>query len=213
MSFARVVLVFMSALPGFAIPITGGSMTLTGFIDFQQALFSLTGENFDVRGGGGFAFPGFGTCNFPPCQPGETVNLGVLLHWGDDAGGEGTINGVYYNNLFFNNHNHGWSMSVPPLQLVAGVTSYTVPFTMDGGMRIYDCHPAGCSVPVCIFNCEDGSITGMGTMTATFAARPEGLYLREMTYDFAAPIPEPSTILLISAAVSLLWVRRRRLAD
>jgi hypothetical protein len=184
-------------------------MTLSSFTEAQRALFSLTGENFDVRGGGVFAFFPFGTCSTELCQPGETVNLGVGMHWGDDAGGSGTINGVFDDFIFFNNHPDGWSMRVPPLQLVAGVTSYTVPFTMDGTMRIYDCHPDLCNVPVCILNCEDGLVTGRGTMTATFSTLPEGLFLEEMTYDFAAPIPEPSTMFLFSACVPLLWLWRR----
>jgi hypothetical protein len=212
MSLARVVLMFASVLPGFAVPITGGSMTLSGISEDQTVQFSLRGENFDVRGGHYFAFHGPFVCNAEPCQPGETVELGVGLHFGGFGypGGSGTVNGVYYDRLFFNNYPDGWGPDVSPITLVAGVTSYTVPFTMVGNMRILNCRsPEDCLPEECIFNCDDPFITGRGMVTANFFSNPEGLTISHFIYEFAAPIPEPSTVLLICGCVPLWWVWRR----
>jgi hypothetical protein len=58
-----VVLVLATVLPCFAVPITGGSMLLSGISQDQTVQVSLTGENFDVRGGHYFAFHGPFVCN------------------------------------------------------------------------------------------------------------------------------------------------------
>jgi hypothetical protein len=48
-------------------------------------------------------------------------------------------------------------------------------------------------------------------VTATFYELPEGFLFRDdgISYEFAAPVPEPSTLFLISACVPLLWLWRR----
>jgi hypothetical protein len=104
-------------------------------------------------------------------------------------------------------------MDAAPIQLVENVSTYTVPFTIAGMMRILDCPSVDdCDLSDCIFNCDDGSVTGRGMMTANFFkgsfGDSEGLYVGLITYEFAAQIPEPSTVLLVAAGVPLLWLRR-----
>jgi hypothetical protein len=206
MSLARVALVLVSALPGFAVPITGGSMSSEIF-ELITIEFFPTGENFSIRGSGS-EFSNSGACMTQLCQPGETVELDHEI-W-VDAGGEGTINGVNYDGLYF--WIDDWRMHVPPLQLLEGVPSYTLPFTMNGFLRILDCPPLACE-PDCLFNCDGASpISGRGAMTANFFKASfgdsEGFYVGLITYEFETPIPEPSTLFLISACVPLLWLRR-----
>jgi hypothetical protein len=91
-------------------------MLLSGISEDNVVQFSLTGANFDVRGGHYFAFGFPSDCHVRHCQPGETMDLDMTMTWGGFGypGGSGTVNGVYDDNLSFGNDDCGpWTPPLP----------------------------------------------------------------------------------------------------
>src|SRR5918993_4869569 len=187
------------------IQITSGFVRVGG-ID-PRAQFAFEGEGFSVAG---FAQAFNSTMSLCfPCAPGTTLDLGGAFH-GPDALGSGVVDGIAYPTLFFNGMTGTFSSS-PSFQ-VSGDQALTVirNFTFTGEISGYLINPFvhGFTEPV-----FTKSLMGQGIVRGEFlvnADRPPLFFATSLNYEFAdtAPVPEPTTLLLVGTGAALAASRR-----
>jgi hypothetical protein len=185
---------------------------VSGFFEvgdhFEVRPFNLVGDSHGFTLFGRVGNPGFDPfCNdAPDCAPGDTARITQVWNGLDFPGANATYEGVTYtemNNLSsiafaevgFNN-----TLVLPAFEGTTGVLQ--TPFVMAGTFTL---------------NFEASPLVGSGTMTTTWNRRdsPEGSrwVLALTRYDFAdsaAPVPEPTTLVLTGLAGAAAAFRRRK---
>ncbi len=202
--------------------ITGGIVRIGGEPfsrnAFRAYLFDFSGTNFSVRSGAGDGESRQqpdGPCGFEACQPGTVVSPGSRAH--SENPGTVMFNGVTYSAWMFGTGNltfTGPSVVIPDTG--ATLVDVSTNFSMTGTLAVHDLlipeHPL-------LFTMN---FTGQGTAVLTFqlivnGPANTGYYLRNITYQFSDPVPEPATLLLfgtgLAGAAGAYQRRRRRLNE
>ena len=197
------------AAPAFSDPI----LITSGFLEVE----GRTPANFNEMrffGSRGFSFEGTGLLgNFGPedecllgCQPGQAVDL--FAAWsGGDLVGTATLDGANYQvngNSVSANVEFTGSLVLPPFDGDAAVLTAPFGFT---GLFIVEAQGGNPHIAE--------TLRGSGTVTTTWARELDpdggtGWFLDVALYEFAAPIPEPTTVTMLALGGAVLALRRRR---
>lgn len=192
--------------------ITGGSATSGNILG---GTFTLTGSNFELHGG---FYQGPNSCS--PCKAGQTISVGSF-NLGLDIVSQpipSTFGGTTYNTLYYSLGSMRFSSGIIVPNTSDALFTVTTPFSFTATLQ-------GCTDPQGPINfCHAGDIVfdnatfiGQGTATVQMSSVSDGadghLYsIRSIRYDFAAPTPEPATIVLLSTGLAGAGAiaRRRR---
>ena len=140
------------------------------------------------------------------CAPGSSIDLAIA----PSADGSGFLSrdGVHGFPVIRLNFSAP-SVTLPPDTGMPHVTAFQVPFTFAGQLTGF---PTSDLSGQPLF---DVALTGGGTASLNMFVEESAYLFSHLDYDFNAadPVPEPGTILLVSAGGALLWRRRRRRAS
>ena len=209
------VLLFGSPLRAEPVVITDGMIVFTD----SPGSFEVSGSGFDVRfhsylgrvGGGTF----FDVCP-GGCAPGSVVEWGTRSYVNSppryyDVAGVATVGGTTYPSVYFDvlATFTGPTVTLPGAGEETSFANPTGPFTFSGTLTGWgDASRTGSP----LFSLE---LTGSGS-AATWFDLYNGRYLAdyELEYRFAeaAPVPEPSTLMLLGTGAIGLLRRRARWA-
>lgn len=189
------------------IVITSGSVSLVGA--FGPTVYSLTGQNFSIAGGGDGGFSSARNCT--PCLGGNTLGANTVIIGNGLGSATVTINGTTSQGLFI----------LGTLQLSGG--GFTIPAVMTNVTL-----SSGFSLSASIFGCESQftctmdnavfSTTLQGGGTATLQLLFSGLnangdplfFFQSLVYNFGGTeVPEPMTITLLAAGLMSLGAKLR----
>jgi hypothetical protein len=197
-----------AALGADPIVITSGLVETN--VGISAARVTLEGEGFELRTAASFGSPLAPLCS--PCAGGTPVTLNGTYTQGLPFGGTLTIDGATYTDLHFLG---GSGTFVTPEVALPATGSLTLPFEFSGLLLAF-------SNPNDVQPVFSRQLAGSGTATASFV-RVSGednlfhLPSEGLQYRFeaaAAPVPEPTSMLLLGtglAAVAVGRWRRRKL--
>jgi hypothetical protein len=200
---------FPSAARADPLPLSG----LSHFVlDFEGDFFHFSGNSFDLSGRveSGVPIPRVHASSCESCFPGDVVNLSFHTAGDVDLGnGQGTINGVLFPSLTFRG---SLQFDVTPVAFPdvpadhIGSVSIDAPFRFSGLLHAFD---GGDEVFA-------RALRGIGVADTTFVpVSEEGGPFQfaedqwRFRFDEPAPVPEPSTMVLVGLG-SLLLSRLRR---
>jgi hypothetical protein len=199
--FAIAVQVCATGAAADPIRVTAGSLSFDTGDPPSFSLLTSSGQLFEAEG---FRVNWPATC-FYQCPPGVAIPISVAPTQSDDGSMFFRADGV---DLF------------PVMHFVVSATSVTLgsdtgtpngpsvdfrrPFTFAGQLTGY-ASPDRSGTPI-----FDLTLTGSGTARLSMALE-EGRYsFSSLDYNFEAdPVPEPATLLLVSAGAALMWRRRQ----
>jgi hypothetical protein len=206
-------LALLAALAGPSLAAADPIQITSGFVHAgavdPRAQFAFEGEGFSLAG---FAEAFSSTLSLAcvPCAPGTTLDLGGAFH-GPDAAGSGVVDGVAYSEIFLNGMTG--TFSSPSFQ-ISGDQALTMTrnFTFTGTISGYLLNPSVHGLTEPAFT---KTLTGQGIVRGEFLFNADEtplFFARGLQYEFrdTAPVPEPSTLLLVGTGAAAAVLRRRR---
>jgi len=214
LTLRRLQLALLAVLAGPPLAAADPIQITSGFVHAgvfdPSAQFAFEGEGFSLAG---FAEAFSSTLSLAclPCAPGTTLDLGGAFHR-TDAAGSGVVDGVAYSEIFLDGMTG--TFSSPSFQ-ISGDQALTMTrnFTFTGTISGYLLNPwfHGLTEPA-----FTKTLTGQGIVRGEFLFNADDTPLffatRVLQYEFtdAAPVPEPSTLLLVGTGAAAAVLRRRR---
>ena len=181
----------LSAEP-ISVSVNTGSIVIGGEVRRERGLVRLSGDN-------GFSLSAAGDTNldFCPCAPGQQISLSGFI---GRITGTVTYEGSQFNIDFFDGGRIELLVSrLFDLTDTADPVTFTAPFSMSGFV-----------FPRVFGTLTRFDLTGSGVVTASYVRGGPTVVLDSIRYEFA-PVPEPSSIVLLTAglAATIRGIRRR----
>ena len=181
------------------VTITGGDVET--FLSLQLARILFEGDDFSLR----TSSEDFRAelISSQPCAAEGSVTLGATWRFGSFRAADAVVDGVAYDGIRVGDYSGDFTTAAIPLLVTDQIVR--VPFAFSGVVSgfLTESDPP-------VFT---KTLTGAGTATARFIVPGPGLiHVEGLRYDFApaAPVPEPATVVLVSAGLAFAARRRMR---
>jgi hypothetical protein len=115
--------------------------------------------------------------------------------------GPATVNGISYTEVFYGG---AFEFTSAPITLLAGVSSYSQPFTFEGFLFAFADNPLGCNPCEIVIN--ELQLTGGGTVTLNVDPTGESVSFVSETFEFE--VPEPASLTFVGLGIALVLWRR-----
>jgi hypothetical protein len=197
----------------FGLTVLNGSVIVRPGVSFGIATYELSGEGFTLSGR---ASDGVSSAFCAPCPIGDSISASLLL---SSLSGALQHNGRTHVPSFTSGNGGILQFFAPPLTIQPGTIGSSVTFRTPVGMQgnLLFAYPPFAEADIFRF-----SVGGQGLATLTYEIFPfpdgpggQQLVMREFRFDFGeqvAPIPEPSTLLLLATglAAGVRWHHRKQ---